>query len=37
VIYTERDNGDMRIISARMATKVERGRYEEFERARGER
>ena len=34
VAYTERDDDVLRVISARMATKVERGMYEDFEKAR---
>lgn len=34
VVYTERDDDVLRIISARMATKNERGHYEEYEKAR---
>jgi uncharacterized DUF497 family protein len=34
VVYTQRDDDDVRIVSVRMATKTERGRYEEFEKAR---
>ena len=34
VVFTERDDEVVRIISARMATKLERGRYEDFEKSR---
>ena len=34
VVYTERDDNVLRIISARAATNAERGRYEEFQKAR---
>ena len=34
VAYTERDDDVLRILSARMATKKERQRFEEFERVR---
>jgi uncharacterized DUF497 family protein len=34
VAYAERDDDVLRVISARMATKVERGMYEDFENAR---
>jgi uncharacterized DUF497 family protein len=34
VIYTEPEDQVARIISARKATKIERGRYEDFEEAR---
>jgi uncharacterized DUF497 family protein len=34
VVYTERDDNSVRIISARVATKAERERYEEHEKAR---
>lgn len=37
VAYTERDDDVLRIISARMATKKERQRFEKFERERHER
>ena len=37
VAYTEREDGVLRILSARMATKKERQRYEEFEGERHER
>jgi uncharacterized DUF497 family protein len=34
VIYTERDDDVLRVISARTATKAERGMYEDFQKAR---
>ena len=37
VVFTERDDDAVRIVSARMATKTERGRYEQFEEARSRR
>ena len=32
VVFTERDDGVVRIISARMATATERGKFEQYER-----
>lgn len=37
VAFTERDDDAIRIISARKATKSERGRYEEYENAKRQR
>jgi len=34
VVYTERDDDVLRVISARTATMVERGMYEDFEKTR---
>jgi uncharacterized DUF497 family protein len=34
VVYTESEDDVLRVISARTATRVERGMYEEFEKAR---
>lgn len=34
VVYAERDDDVLRVISARTATKVERGMYEDFEKTR---
>ncbi len=31
VVYTERDDDVLRVVSARTATKIERGLYEDFE------